>query len=82
MTMRWINAIAFICGGGVGLIMMLIAIDHNPQGALIDDINRELNFRYALMLFFSWFLVTAIATSGILAIFLILINRVKEFLHK
>jgi len=61
--MRTLNVIAWISaslGVATGLLMLLIAVEHNPQGAMIDHATGALNFRYALLLFSLWFLVSSI----------------------
>jgi hypothetical protein len=82
---RWVNSIALvalICGVATGFVMMLIAIDHNPQGALIHLDNRSLDFRYALALFFSWFLASAVMVASALSVLLGAIVGVKRLVDK
>jgi hypothetical protein len=58
-----LNVIAWISasfGVATGLLMLLIAVEHNPQGALIDHDTGALDFPYALLLFSLWFLVGSI----------------------
>ena len=67
--MRALNIIAWIAasfGVATGVIVLLIAIDHNPQGALIDQGTGAVDFQYALLLFF--FLVSSIIVGVALLI--------------
>jgi len=41
-------------------MMLLIAVEHNPQGALIDNDTGALDIRYALLLFSVWFMIGSI----------------------
>jgi hypothetical protein len=70
--MRALNIIAWISvGAGVvtAILALIIAVEHNPQGALINQGTGAVDFRYALILFFSWFLmggvITGVATSAV-----------------
>jgi hypothetical protein len=70
-----LNAIAWIAnfaGMAWGLAVLLIAIERNTQGAIIDQTTGALEHRYALILFVAWFLVAAIATAIALSILLLL----------
>jgi hypothetical protein len=52
--------IAASFGAANGVISLLIALEHNPQGALINQGTGAVDFRYALLLFSSWFLIGSI----------------------
>jgi hypothetical protein len=61
--MRTLNIVAWIAasfGVATGLIALLIAVEHNPQGALINQGSGAVDFRYAVFLFLSWFLIGSI----------------------
>jgi len=70
--MRALNIITWIsvsAGVIAGIVALLIAVEHNPQGALINRGTGAVDFRSALFLFFSWFLmggvITGVATSAV-----------------
>jgi hypothetical protein len=64
--MRGLNVIAWISaslGVAAGITALLIAVEHNPQGALVDQSTGAADFRYALLLFSSWFFIGTIVTG-------------------
>jgi len=71
MRWLWLNIGAWISAGvgvAAGLAMLLVAFEHNPQGALIDHGTGKVNVQDALLIFFSWFLAAGIATGILLTI--------------
>ncbi|MBO0739073.1 MAG: hypothetical protein J2P48_21400 [Alphaproteobacteria bacterium] len=52
--------LAVSAGIVTGALMLLIAVEHNPQGELIDEVTGAVDFPYALGLHFSWFVVGSI----------------------
>jgi hypothetical protein len=71
MRWLWLNVGAWISatvGVASGLAMLLVAFEHNPQGALINHGTGEVNVQHALLIFFSWFLAAGIATGILLTV--------------
>jgi hypothetical protein len=64
--MRVLNVVAWIAASAgvvTGIVGLLIAVEHNPQGALINQDTGAVDFRYGLSLFFSWFVIGSIITG-------------------
>ena len=64
--MRTLTVIAWVSasfGVTTGIIALLIAVEHNPQGALVDQGTGAVDFRYAVLLFSSWFLIGSTVTG-------------------
>jgi hypothetical protein len=73
--MRWLNQIAWFAnfvGVTCGLYILLVAIDRNNQGEYIDTSTGALDYYYAALMFVAWYFVSAITTTIVLSIVLVL----------
>ncbi len=68
--LRWIALLSILLGSAVGLLMVWIALQHNPQGEFYHPDTGVLNWGNVPVLFTSWFLVVAVSLAvlgGVLA---------------
>jgi len=66
----WVAIIgsASAIGSAIGLGMVYIAVQHNPQGEVIDQVTGVPDYAYLAVLFLSWFLPVGAAAGLVLTL--------------
>ena len=59
---------ASVIGGAIALVMVHVAIRHNPQGEFVNQETGALDYPYLAALFLSWSLLISVAASLVLAL--------------
>lgn len=57
--------ISNIIGIIVGVFMIVIAIDHNPQGEYINIYSGNINYISLLFIFLSWYILSVLIVYGV-----------------
>jgi hypothetical protein len=66
MRTRTIVAVACVTGSTVGLLMVFIAVDHNPQEAFISHATGAVDYLALTWIFLPWFVLVGAVTGLVL----------------
>jgi hypothetical protein len=76
----WVRVIgaASVAGIAIGFAMVYIAIQHNPQGAIVNQVTGLPDYPYLAGLLLSWFMLISLAVGCVLTLIRWLASRLKR----
>ena len=78
--------IALYIAAGLGVVIgslnLYVGFQHNAQGELFDWDTGEVDFRFALLIFGSWAVITTLVVGAVLCAFVFLAGKLRRHEHR